>query len=80
MMSDVSVLSVIEKHLKRQDIEHATLDSLDIDSFELVMLVLELEATFDVELEDVVHTLDSFRVTAGRLAREVERRISNEHD
>jgi acyl carrier protein len=80
MMSDGSVLSTIEEWLERQEVEHATLDSLGVDSFGLVMLVLELESTFDVVLEDVVQAADPFRMTVGRLAREVERRISNGHD
>ena len=59
-----------------EDIEQATLESLHIDSFALIELILGLESTFDFEFEDELLDPEAFQ-TVGQLARYVEERISS---
>lgn len=75
--ADIAVISKIAEFFPEcDDVENATFDSLHIDSFALIELVLALESTFDLEFEDDMLNLDTFQ-TLGQLARYVEKRISD---
>jgi acyl carrier protein len=75
--TDTAILSKIgESFPECDDIEHATFESLHVDSFALIELILELESTFDFEFEDQMLDPGAFQ-TVGQLARYVEERISS---
>ena len=57
------------------DIEYATLDSLHIDSFAMIEIILNIESEFDIEFEDEMLDPESFE-TMGHLAHYVAGRIS----
>jgi acyl carrier protein len=58
------------------DIEQATLESLHVDSFMFIQIVLSLESTFGFEFEDAMFEPGAFQ-TFGQLAFYVEKRVSN---
>jgi acyl carrier protein len=73
---DAVILSTINEFFPECDnIEQATFESLHIDSFALIELILGLESTFDFEFEDEMLDPEAFQ-TMGQLARYVEERIS----
>lgn len=73
--TSTAILSKIGEFFSEcDDVEHATLESLHVDSFALIELILELESTFDFEFEDEMLDPEAFQ-TMGQLARYVEERI-----
>lgn len=58
------------------DIEHATLDSIHIDSFVLIQMMLDLESTFGIEFEDATFESGAF-ATIQEIALYVEKRVIN---
>jgi acyl carrier protein len=78
--ADIAVMSKIAEFFPEcDDIESATFDSLHIDSFALIELILALESAFAFEFEDDMLNLDTFQ-TLGQLAHYVEKRISDGSD
>ena len=75
--TDAAVLAELAKFFPEcRDIEHATLESLHVDSFALIEIVLGLESTFGFEFEDEKLEPEAFR-TVGQLAQYVEERVSS---